>query len=196
MCSIVSYRKTSQMNTYKTTLTKAAMFVQENAMAIARESVLSEENHPLAREVRNILRESDFTDRAGITESLVKHEVFLRYVGISLAMPLTADEIRAAWAKENKGGEAAWAQLTEDQKLEFASAHTRQHMCGVTAGYKALALMARGYIVGVRDPKMRPQHKGAYMVADGRDEDGYAIFGDSLNELIDEAYQMMLEMPL
>ena len=51
------------------------------------------------------------------------------------------------------------------------------------------ALTNAGYVVGQRDPGVKPGFAGAFMVTDRKDdEDGFAIVGDDRAELVREAY--------
>ena len=53
----------------------------------------------------------------------------------------------------------------------------------------ALALEKAGYKIGARDPKVKPEFQGAFMITDPLDDDqGYAIVGDDRLELIQEAH--------
>lgn len=59
---------------------------------------------------------------------------------------------------------------------------------------KEQALAAHGYKIGPRDPNVNPEFPGAYMITDPLDgEDGYALVGDSREELIEEAHENLLE---
>lgn len=63
-------------------------------------------------------------------------------------------------------------------------------------------LRARGFTVGARDPRINTNYPGAFMVVEAHDEselpteDGsngpWAIVGDDLQALIDEAYEVAL----
>ena len=58
---------------------------------------------------------------------------------------------------------------------------------------KADELRQHDYFVGVRDPSVNPEFSGKFMVSDPLDnEGGYAIVGDDLGELVDEAHDHLL----
>ena len=55
------------------------------------------------------------------------------------------------------------------------------------------ALVSHGFKISPRDPKVKPEFTGAFMVTDPEDdEDGYAIVGDDRNELVVEAFNHLL----
>lgn len=55
------------------------------------------------------------------------------------------------------------------------------------------ALVAHGYKISARDPAVKPEFPGAWMVTDPEDsEEGYAIVGDDRDELVTEAYRHLL----
>lgn len=58
---------------------------------------------------------------------------------------------------------------------------------------KAQALRKHEYFVGDRNPKVKPEFSGKFMVNDPTDPDGYAIVGDDFIELVDEAHHHLLE---
>lgn len=58
---------------------------------------------------------------------------------------------------------------------------------------KSESLRQHEYFVGDRDPSVKPEFAGKFMVNDPTDPDGYAIVGDDLNELVEEAHQHLLE---
>ena len=53
---------------------------------------------------------------------------------------------------------------------------------------KQIQLAQAGYLVGPRDPAVRPGHAGAFMVKDQQDSDGYCIVGDDIDALVTEAH--------
>jgi hypothetical protein len=54
-------------------------------------------------------------------------------------------------------------------------------------------LVRHDYFVGKRDPLVKPEFEGAFMVNDPQDgEDGFAIVGDDKDELVREAYSHLL----
>mgnify|MGYP003385386349 CR=1 FL=1 len=55
-------------------------------------------------------------------------------------------------------------------------------------------LRHNGYLIGIRDPDIKPEHTGQYMVFDPSDDDqGFCIVGDDRNVLIFEAIEALLE---
>lgn len=58
---------------------------------------------------------------------------------------------------------------------------------------KLEALQGAEYFCGPRDPAVKPEHPGAFMVKDTIDPEGYAIVGDNLEELVEEAFTHTLE---
>ena len=55
------------------------------------------------------------------------------------------------------------------------------------------ALAKTGYFVGARNPEVKPEFPGAFMVNDPQDPDGYAIVGDDIASLILEARDHLIE---
>lgn len=58
------------------------------------------------------------------------------------------------------------------------------------------SLQSRGYFVGERDAKFKPEFSGRFMVRDTQDEDGFCIVGDDLNALVHEALESLEIVPL
>jgi len=62
----------------------------------------------------------------------------------------------------------------------------------MTVQQKASELTRIGFIVGPRDPKRNPGFPGEFMVAqEGQDE--FCIVGDTIEPLIEEAYEMFCQ---
>lgn len=62
---------------------------------------------------------------------------------------------------------------------------------------KKATLASYGWIEGERDPRVKPEFPGAFMVAEDtfeNDPEGWSIVGDDLDELIHEAYDALLSM--
>lgn len=58
------------------------------------------------------------------------------------------------------------------------------------------ALTNAGYKIGPRNPKVKPEFAGAFMITDpNEDEDGFAIVGDDRTELIQQAYTHLFHSP-
>ena len=58
-----------------------------------------------------------------------------------------------------------------------------------------IALTTAGYKIAARDPKVKPDFEGAFMVIDPDDAvDGYAIVGNDRDELIKEAYGHLFDI--
>lgn len=55
-------------------------------------------------------------------------------------------------------------------------------------------LRHRGYVVGFRDPDIKPGIAGKFMVYDPSDEDGFCIVGDDRNDLILDAIKSLGNM--
>lgn len=61
---------------------------------------------------------------------------------------------------------------------------------------KSETLRKYGYFVGPRDPNVNPGFPGKFMVSDPLDnEEGYAIVGDDLDDLVNEACEKLLGLP-
>jgi hypothetical protein len=66
--------------------------------------------------------------------------------------------------------------------------------CGFNKGLES-ALVAAGYKISERDPKVKPEFPGAFMVTDPRDdEDGFCLVGDDRSELIVDAYASLMHI--
>ena len=62
---------------------------------------------------------------------------------------------------------------------------------------KISCLTAYGYKIGVRDTRLKRDFVGCAMVCESfetPDEDPWCIVGDDIDELIDEAYKVLVEM--
>lgn len=58
------------------------------------------------------------------------------------------------------------------------------------------ALTNAGYKISPRDPQVKPEFIGAFMITDPEDdEDGFAIVGDDRAELIQDAYTHLFDWP-
>lgn len=57
---------------------------------------------------------------------------------------------------------------------------------------KTKALQKHDYFVGARNPEVTPAFSGKFMVADAIDPDVYAIVGDNLDALVEEAYDDLI----
>lgn len=60
-----------------------------------------------------------------------------------------------------------------------------------TLSQKHAALLSNDYAIGKRDPAVKPDHAGSFMVADSLDPDGYSIVGNDLEALILEAFSFL-----
>lgn len=66
--------------------------------------------------------------------------------------------------------------------------------CGFNKGLES-ALVAAGYKISERNPQVKPEFPGAFMVTDpSDDEDGFCIVGDDRNELIVDAYASLMHI--
>ena len=55
------------------------------------------------------------------------------------------------------------------------------------------ALVSAGYFAGARQPAVKPEFPGAFMVNDPQDPEGFAIVGDDVAALILEAGERLIE---
>lgn len=88
-----------------------------------------------------------------------------------------------------RGGNTSGHDSNENGSFRFESMDTAD--CPKTA-----RLIAAGYVVGARTPDVNPGIAGRFMVKDGEDADGYAIVGDSLEQLVKEAYDHLFDWQL
>lgn len=76
---------------------------------------------------------------------------------------------------------------------QFIKAHNKQEWDALTRSSenvgKVQLLHSHGYYAGDRDPKIKPEFQGRFMVRDQEDEAGFCIVGDDLDELVCEALE-------
>lgn len=76
-----------------------------------------------------------------------------------------------------------------DKHSTSCAAEIRQAQIKELPFKQEFALKSAGYQIGRRDPKVKPEFCGAFMITDPADgEEGYAIVGDDRTTLIQEAY--------
>ena len=83
----------------------------------------------------------------------------------------------------NEGGESVY--IVDADGVEVVDAEIEAHE----------ALTAANYFAGPRNPDVKPEFPGAFMVNDPNDPDGFAIVGDDIGALILEARDHLLDLP-
>lgn len=81
----------------------------------------------------------------------------------------------------NEGGE--FVHIVDADGVEVVDSEIEAHE----------ALAKAGYFVGTRNPEVKPEVPGAFMVNDPQDPDGFAIVGDDIASLILEARDHLLD---
>jgi hypothetical protein len=86
-----------------------------------------------------------------------------------------------------EGGEMFFIRFADDVVIE---AWPEEVESALKAQENVLLLQSHGFFVGERDATVKPEFPGRFMVRDTEDnEDGFAIVGDDLGELISEAIE-------
>lgn len=172
-------------------LAEAKAYVQENLVEVTRDTLGLNENKKHLDHVHALLREGGMPSHIVVGGSLISSAALSRVAQFGEVQLPTPEEIRNAWDAQadefNK-----WPELDEDEKLTWAAKVTQAAYTGIYTAGKKEALVNAGYIVGLRDASVQPGVPGKYMVVDKHDEDGFAIVGDDLNELVVEAYDAVI----